>query len=362
MTAKRKILIAPLDWGLGHATRCVPIIRELIQQGEGVILAADNDTEALLKNEFPGLKCIALRGYRISYSRRLPMSLSMILQSPKILLSIRREHRDLKKIIADEKIEAVISDNRYGLWNKKIHSVFITHQVMIKCPAWLRFLEPLLYRINKFLISKYDECWIPDDERKLSGDLAHHYPLPLNAKLIGTLSRWKGEKISPAEKKYEVLGILSGPEPHRSSFEKMLREQAEKSKRNCLIVSGKPNTQNEIITNENLSIISHLDSKQLLNAIMASEIVVCRSGYSSIMDFDAIGKNAILIPTPGQTEQIYLAGYLKQAKKHFSVDQKNFQLQNSIEEIKKLSAENLPAENDLLPKIIEEWRKKITVY
>ena len=361
MTSKQKILIAPLDWGLGHATRCIPVIRELLRQNEEVIFAADRQTAALLKNEFPELKLISLNGYRISYSKWLPMSVTMLLQSPKILLSILREHRELKKIISEEKIDAVISDNRYGLWNKKIHSVFITHQVMIKCPAWLRFLEPVLYRINKFFILKYDECWVPDDDQKLSGDLAHRYQLPSNAKLIGTLSRWKGEKVISTEKKYDVLGIVSGPEPHRSSFEKLLIQQSGKSKQKFLIVSGKPNEQNETVINENLSIVSHLNSKKLLEAITNAATVICRSGYSGIMDLEAIGKRAILVPTPGQTEQIYLAEYLQQKKKHISISQKKFQSQNLPDRINKITSGNFRKENNSLPQIIEAWRKKITV-
>jgi uncharacterized protein (TIGR00661 family) len=341
-----KVLVAPLDWGLGHATRCIPIIKKLIRQGDEVLIASDGRIEKLLKKEFPDLTFVFLHGYRIRYSSFLPMTLSILFQIPKIGWRIFREHKDLEKIIQRYHIDVVISDNRYGLWNKKIYSVFITHQVMIKCPPLLRFLEPLFYRVNKFFISKYKECRIPDDEKKLSGDLSHLYELPSNAKFIGPLSRWKGEKKNSSEKKYDVIGIVSGPEPHRATFEKLLVEQIEKSGLQGLIISGKPEEHIEKKMSEKLLLISHLESKKMLEAIMASKFVICRAGYSGIMDLAAIGKNAILIPTPGQTEQLYLADYLKERKIFFSIGQKDFQLKEAMIESQHYSVKNLPSEKN----------------
>jgi len=343
-----KILVAPLDWGLGHATRCIPVIKGLIRQGHDVLIAADGKVEKLLKKEFPELTFVFLRGYRVRYSSFLPMTFSMILQIPKITRRIFMEHGELKKIIRKYHIDMIVSDNRYGLWNKEIHSVFITHQVMIKFPSVLRFLEPVLYRINKFFISKFDECHIPDDERKLSGDLAHHYPLPANAKFIGALSRWKDEKGEPAEKKYDVIGIVSGPEPHRASFEKLLTRQFLESNLDALIVSGKPGEKGEKRISGRLLTVPHLESGKLLTAVTSSTFVICRAGYSSIMDFAAIGKDAIFVPTPGQTEQIYLAEYLREKKSFYSVEQKRFQLKEALSESKKYSVKNLAGEKNIL--------------
>jgi UDP:flavonoid glycosyltransferase YjiC (YdhE family) len=339
-----KVLVAPLDWGLGHATRCIPVIKKLVRDGNEVLIASDGKTEKLLKKEFPELTFVFLKGYHVTYSSFFPLAVSMLLQLPKIGWRIFREHRELEKFIGHYRIDMVISDNRYGLWNKKIRSVFITHQVMIKCTPALHFLEPVLYRINKFFISKYDECRIPDDEKKLAGDLSHHYPLPSNAVLIGTLSRWQGEKKSVSEKKYDVIGIASGPEPHRAVFEDLLIEQMKKSGLKGLVISGKPEEQNERKIGDKLSVVSHLEGKKLLEAVASSRFVVCRSGYSSIMDLAAIGKNAILVPTPGQTEQGYLAEQLKKRKIFFSMEQKNFQLKEAMAESESYSVKNLPSE------------------
>ncbi len=359
-TGKKRILVAPLDWGLGHATRCIPVIRELILLGDEVLIACDGTVKQLLKKEFPELTYIPLQGYNIHYSTVLPLSFSMALQVPKILRRIFIEHLQLKKIIHEHRISAVISDNRYGLWNKKIQSVFITHQVMIKCPPLLRFLEHFMYHISKIFIGKYQECWIPDDERKLSGDLSHRFPIPLNAKFIGTLSRWKGEKKYTGEKKYDVIGIVSGPESHRTSFEKILVEQFRNSNLHALVVLGKPGEKTDIQITDRLRLVSHLESKKLLEAILASGLVICRAGYSGIMDLAAIGKEAILVPTPGQTEQVYLAKYLKEKKMFFSIEEKKFRLGDMENELKEYSISIFQEIPDSLTKTISAWRKKIS--
>ncbi len=357
-----KILVAPLDWGLGHATRCIPVILELSRQGDEVIIAASGNIEQLLKLEFPLLKFVSLDGYHMKYSTFLPMPVSMLLQLPKMIKNILIEHRQLKNIIHEYKIDAVISDNRYGLWNKKIHSVFMTHQIMIKCPPGLRFLEPFLYRINKFFINKYDECWIPDDEKKLCGDLAHGYPLPSNARFIGPLSRWKDLKNGVVVKKYDVICMLSGPEPSRSSLEEILIGELTNSPLNALILLGKPGVHFEKKLNDNLRLVSHLESKKMLDAISSSELVICRPGYSSIMDLISINKNAILIPTPGQTEQIYLADYLRKKNVFFSMREKIFNLEKAVDEAKKYSLVNLEKTNQDLASFLANWRKKLSAY
>ncbi len=339
-----RVLVAPLDWGLGHATRCIPVIKKLVRDGNEVWIASDGKAEKLLKKEFPDLTFVFLKGYHIRYSTFLPMTLSIAMQIPKLCWRIFREHKQLEKFIERYHIDLVISDNRYGLWNKKIRSVFITHQVMIKCPRGLKFMEPLLYRVSKFFISKYDECRIPDDEKKLAGDLSHQYPLPVNAVFVGGLSRWKGERKISSEKKYDVIGIVSGPEPHRASFENLLIEQFKKSGLRTLVIAGQPGEQEEKKIGDKLVIVSHLESRKLLEAVASSNYVICRAGYSSIMDLAAIGKNAILIPTPGQTEQVYLAEQLKKRKIFFSMEQKKFQLKEALMESGKYSVKNLPSE------------------
>lgn len=322
---RKKILVAPLDWGLGHATRCIPIIRELQLAGHEVLIAAEGDGEHILRENFPELQFIYLKGYGLSYSRNLPAWLKTIQQLPKIMSAMKSEHAALEKIIDEHQIDIVISDNRFGLWNKKIRSVYITHQLMIKCPKGLKIFEPLLHTWHKNIIRKFDHCWIPDNpgSENLSGDLSHKYPLPPNAEFIGPISRFSNRKESTIEN--DLCIILSGPEPSRTEFEKKIFKLLENYTGKCIVILGRPG-QNHPTSNGYLKVYSHLKSDDIENAMLSSRFVICRSGYSSIMDLIALKKNALLIPTPGQTEQEYLAEYLS-AKKNFQCQsQSDFRL------------------------------------
>jgi uncharacterized protein (TIGR00661 family) len=305
------ILISPLDWGLGHASRCIPVIRELIKAGHIVTVAGYGCSLILLQKEFPNLKSIELPGFSPSYSKTGNMTFHLFLLLPRFLISIFSEHRLLKTLINKYHFDIFISDNRYGLWNKRISSILITHQVMIKTPGWLRFAEYPLYRISRFLISRFDECWIPDyaESPGLSGDLSHKYPLPKNARFIGPLSRF-----SPAETfrgknsgDTEITAIISGPEPQRSIFEGLVTRQLNELNLSATILSGKPESEDKLATTGKLKILPHTSTDEIISISNTSSLVICRSGYSSIMDLHALGTKALFVPTPGQTEQIYLA-------------------------------------------------------
>ncbi|MBI4930512.1 MAG: glycosyltransferase [Bacteroidetes bacterium] len=327
-----KILIAPLDWGLGHATRCIPIIRYLLEKKCEVIIGSDGRPIQLLQKEFPSCEFVVMSGYNISYPKNSSMVLKMASQIPKILSGIKREHKLLKKIIKEKKIDAVISDNRFGLWSKEIPCVIMTHQLMVKSP----FGENLIHKLNKKYISKYSECWIPDvaEKNNLSGDLAHKFPLPKNAKYIGVLSRFQIPHSSTlhVENKYKFLVVLSGPEPQRTLFEKKITEQASSIKKRVLIVQGITEKAERRKISQNAEIVSHLTSLELQKEILSSEIILCRPGYSSVMDLAVLGKKAIFVPTPGQTEQEYLAKYFSEKKIAYSISQKEFDVQIALKE------------------------------
>ena len=306
LNIKKKILIAPLNWGLGHATRCIPIIEQLLAEGNELVIAADGGPLVLLKAKFPHCTFVEWKGVNVHYSAN--MIFSMMIQVPKILYSIFKEHQQLKKIIEEHDIKMVISDNRFGLWNKKVHSVFITHQVNIISP----FAEKLLFKINKWFIEKYDECWVPDYEgaNNLSGDLSHpkneYYKknFPKNLKYIGPQSRFK-KGNSNVEQKYEIVGIVSGPEPQRTLFFEKLKSDFDKIDGKTLLISGKPD-QHFSSSDKNHAIVNHLDDEEFVNALYSAKKIICRSGYSTIMDLHVLGLKAEMIATKGQTEQEYL--------------------------------------------------------
>ena len=306
-----KILICPLNWGLGHAARCVPIIRRLTDEGNEITMVADGFPLEFLRHEFPELAFIEYASYPIRYSEGKSQIGAMIRRFPKIILKIISEHRWLKKRLKTEHFDKIISDNRFGLWNKNAHSVYITHQLMIKTPKGLKFLEPIVWRFHRFFILKYDECWIPDyeGEKNLSGDLAHKYPLPKNAKFIGSLSRFSLLKNIAPNTEFQIVAVLSGVEPQRSIFEKELIKCFENCIKKTLIVQGKPQAEKQIRTIQNLTIVSHLETSELASVLLGAEQIISRSGYSTIMDLDTLNclHKAEFIPTPGQTEQEYLA-------------------------------------------------------
>ncbi len=323
MQQKKRILICPLDWGLGHATRCIPIIQLLLKKNITVLLAGSGRSLELLKKEFPELEVITLPGYDIRYSRRF-MAIKMAFSIPKILKGIRKEHQALKKIIDTYKIDLVISDNRYGLWSDQVKTVFITHQLYIKTIAGTH----LLRRLNLNYIKRFTECWVPDEAgtANLSGDLSHAHPLPGNAFFIGSLSRFNAGITSgvvsvPLKKKYNLMVIISGPEPQRSIFEELILKQLQALPLIALVVKGMTELEQNLETKNNLDVVSYLNTSEMKQAILSADLIIARSGYSTIMDLAALGKKAVFIPTPGQTEQEYLAYICMQKKIAYSQPQ-----------------------------------------
>jgi len=310
--SKKRVLVCPLDWGLGHASRMIPVIKRLLEHKNDVIIAADKLPLNLLKEEFPFLEFIRLSSYNIRYSQGKSQVFSILFQVPKLLREIIREHKKVREIIRYKNIDFVISDNRFGCWTKKTKSVYVTHQLMVKMPKGLKVLEYPGFLIHRWFINKYDECWIPDfeGENNLSGDLSHRFKLSQNTSFIGPLSRFEGFVADLDKEKHVVVSILSGPEPQRTIFEENISDQLKGKDFSVLIVRGRPG-DNEKDSLDNISFVNHLSTNELGNAIANADLVICRSGYSSIMDLVALNKKAILIPTPGQTEQEYLAEHLK---------------------------------------------------
>ena len=329
-----RILIAPLHWGLGHATRCIPIIEALLQLGATVVLASDGAALALLRAEFPACEAIELPSYRISYGSS-NMVWNMAWQLPRILWAMRLERLKLANIIDTYKINALISDNRYGFFSKKIPCVFITHQLHLRIPVW--GLQKMVRGLNYRLINRYADCWLPDEngenEDNLSGDLAHPSAPLHNVQYIGALSRLRLPMKATTDKAAVLAGyglpdsgfvllLLSGPEPQRTHFEELLLKQIQEmgTKENLffLLVRGKINEAiatekasakiDTANTNNHIYVFDYLGAGALSDLLPLAEVVVARSGYSTLMDFAALGLQHILfVPTSGQTEQEYLA-------------------------------------------------------
>jgi len=351
----KRVLIAPLDWGLGHATRCIPIIYDLIGRGFEVIIAADGPIKILLKKEFSHVVFTELGGYNISYSRRGPwLPVKLFLQLPKLLWSIYSEKKWLAKFIRENNIDLVISDNRLGLFHKTTACIYITHQLKIKTGN--RFTEWLAQKIHYFFINKYSTCWVPDNEsgNDLAGELSHPKKLPaVPVKYIGPLSRFEKNIV---EKKYDLLVLLSGPEPQRTILENLMLVELKNFKGTALLVRGLPgNIKNDSLKMENsITVADHLSSHELNDAILQAGLVISRSGYTTIMDLVKLQQKAIFIPTPSQPEQEYLAAYLMQRKIFLSSPQYNFSLDKALREAAAFPFTPLSIEQEKYKKIITE--------
>jgi hypothetical protein len=348
---KPRILLAPLDWGLGHATRCIPVIKELLRLKCEVIIAASGDQKALLIEEFPLLPFADLPGYGIKYGKNRALTfLKIITLIPKILIRIKQERGWLKRFMQKEPLDAVISDCRFGLYNKELYSVFMTHQLRIRT-SFGAAADRCLQRIQYRMLRHFDLCWAPDTpapSTSLAGALSHPKHLPsIPVRYIGPLSRFeKGSSTMPdgsAPPVCDLLILLSGPEPQRSIFENAILEQLIAYKGTTILIrglpgrstggtpaTGRPGASDLSATHPHLTIHSHLPAAAL-NAIVAkAALILARPGYSSVMDLMKLGKKCIFVPTPGQTEQEYLGPYLAGQHLALCVAQKGFSLSGAI--------------------------------
>jgi uncharacterized protein (TIGR00661 family) len=359
---QKRILVAPLNWGLGHATRCIPLIKELVANGCVVLIAASGPVKALLEAEFPHLQFLHINNYNIRYSRKkIWLPLKLLWQIPGILHTIYTENRWLRDIIRAYKPDGVISDNRFGLHNKIIPCVYITHQLTIKAPG--RLGEWLAQKIHYHYINKFSQCWVPDAEGvpDLAGKLSHPAVKPkIPLQYLGPLSRF--EKLPVQQKLYDLLIIISGPEPQRTVFEEILLKELTAYTGKVLLVRGLPGSglvpgQQQ----QNLQVVNHLSSGDLCLAIQQSALVLSRSGYTTIMDLVKLRQKAILVPTPGQAEQEYLATYLQQQGLFTLMPQQKFSLTDAIKQAEKLTA--IPFETDTASykKVVANWVSSLSV-
>lgn len=352
---KPTILIAPLDWGLGHATRCIPIINLLLQLDCKVVIASEGQQQFLLKKEFPQLQFVSLPGYNISYTKHKRwFSFKIILQLPKIFRAIRQENKWLSNFLQSTPVDAIISDNRYGLYHKTIPSVLMTHQLAIQAP--FKIAEKIMQFFHYRLINRFSTCWVPDVEGhiNIAGKLSHPKKMPaIPISYMGPLSRFS-EKIE-VENKYKLLIILSGPEPQRSQLEKIILRQLSEILFSVLLIRGLPGNVEEKNSIGNLTIKNHLTAKELELAFNESEIIISRSGYTTVMDILKLKKQAILIPTPGQTEQEYLSQHLKRLRWAYTTNQKNISLLHLLNKVKSFPFKTPSLDMEQYKTVIKEW-------
>jgi hypothetical protein len=340
-----RILVTPMDWGLGHASRCVPLIRELIHQGAEVFLASSGAALDLLKQYFPQLPAENLPAYYIRYPSE-NMIWNMARQMPRISHTIWVEQRAVKQLVQRYHIECIISDNRFGCFTSQTRNIFITHQLSIQTPKLWKTIpvNGIVNQFNHHFIQRFDECWVPDipGSENLSGALsAAQINIPVH--FVGWFSSLKPQN---QPNRYLCTAILSGPEPQRSRLEAILRPQLQALEKPTLLVRGKLDEASPVEKRGQLTIIPYLLGDALNAAITTSHLIIARSGYSTIMDLAILGQKALLIPTPGQTEQVYLARRLAARGHCWHQSQNEVDVAAAIhhlDEIQPLNAVHLPS-------------------
>ena len=313
-----RILVAPLNWGLGHASRCISLIERLQLDGNEVVLGGDGESLILLRKHFPDLAVLPLAPLNLRYGKGKSQVWAMIRALPKIVRSAVRDHKMLADYLRYEQIDEVISDNRFGLYSDGTRCIYMTHQLVVALPRPWRWLEPIVARLHRKIISRFDVCRIPDNacgkdgSQGLGGRLSHPKVLPKNSEYIGPLSRFAGKDYK-SDTTYSVVAILSGLEPQRTILENEIVNRYENSDETVLVVRGKIQGPPTVVKHRNITIIPWLDDKHTAAYLLGAKLIVCRSGYSSVMDMYALGvmNKVDWHPTPGQPEQEYLAEYMK---------------------------------------------------
>jgi uncharacterized protein (TIGR00661 family) len=323
----KNILVAPLNWGLGHAARCIPVIRALEEHGFTPIIASDGIALSILQKEFPHLQSIELPSYEIEYAKDgADFKWKLIKNSPKMIHAIFDEKKLVKQIVKEYDLRGIISDNRLGVYSKKVPSVFMTHQLNVLSgkTTWISS------KLHQYFIAKFMECWIPDikEQSSLTGKLGHLKNSHLTLKYLGPLSRLEKKELVP---KYELMVILSGPEPQRTMLEEKLIAELQNYNGEVIFIKGKVEPEQKTETIKNITYYNFMTSSEIENAFNESEMVLCRSGYTTVMDLAKLEKKAFFIPTPGQFEQEYLAKRFKRNGIAPYAKQDDFRIENLLE-------------------------------
>ena len=332
-----KYLVAPMNWGLGHASRCIPLVRRLIREGHEVILGGDGESLTLLRKHFPKLRYTYLAPLNLRYSAGKSQVWAMLKALPKLFLWSLKDHAMLQAVLREEPIDYVLSDNRFGLYINRPSTndhlpttIYLTHQLHIMLPCPWRWLEPLVARLHARIYTRFNKVWIPDYEdadKSLAGELSHLKISNLKSQIsnlhyIGPLSRFEDydrSQDNPIAQNYTVVAVLSGLEPHRTLLEKEIVARYLDTDEQVLIVQGLVNRPNTRFKRRNITLVPSITDTELVPVLMNAKHIIARSGYSTIMDLHALGllpsKNETpnlqieLIPTPGQPEQEYLSAY-----------------------------------------------------
>ncbi|HNQ35034.1 MAG TPA: glycosyltransferase [bacterium] len=329
-----RILVSPLSWGLGHATRDIPIIRELLEHGHRVSIAGSGRAMELLKQEFPHCDFFELEDYPPPYTATRYFLAKFIAYIPLILHAIRLEHESTRRLLAEHPCDLIISDNRFGVHAPGVPSFFISHQLRFYVPDYLRPGGYISARFNSSCHRNFRRVIVPDnppEKGSLSGLLSENRFPATQERLYyaGILS--SVDPVAAAED-IDYLISISGPEPQRSKLEELVLQQAAKLPGRKVILLGLPAETRRFQLDERTEVRNHATREEMAALMSRAKFIITRSGYTTMMELAELGKRrALLIPTPGQTEQEYLSLYYQQQGWFYSQSQYRLDLVRDIQ-------------------------------
>jgi len=306
------VFLSPLNWGLGHSTRDIPIIRELLKHGHEVTIGTSGNALALLKRECPQCNFVLFKDYPAPYSASRFFLPKFVASIPLLLRALARERKKLDQILAENRFDLIISDNRMGVYSHKIPSYFITHQLRFSLPTYLYPFEVLTIPVNSFFHIKYDGVIVPDiapNGNNLSGKLCRSNLDITNQRVYYSGILTSTEKMQVAED-LDYLAIVSGPEPQRTKLEEIILKQVQKLPGEKVVLLGSPQKESHQKLDRHTTVHSYLSTEEKVELMNRARFLITRSGYTTMMEMAEIDKKrGLFTPTPGQTEQEYLSRY-----------------------------------------------------
>ncbi|MFA6364447.1 glycosyltransferase [Methanoregula sp.] len=328
------VLVSPLNWGLGHATRDIPVIRTLLAHGHEVTIAACGNALSVLRKEFPDCHWIEYPDYPIPFGSGHLFIPKFCATLPFLFRATVREHATLEAILAKDRYDLVISDNRLGVYSSRVPSIFISHQLHYHLPLLYWPVECLGILVNQNLHERYDRIIVPDNPPgplSLAGKLSRPQTDVARERVFfsGILS---GTRQIACTQDLDYLVVISGPEPQRTFLEKTILANLKNLDGSGVVLLGSPQKPRAATRIGDWTCVSYVSTEEKVELMNRAQCVICRSGYTTMMELAELGKDrALLIPTPGQTEQEYLSWYYEQNGWYHSQDQNHLDLKDDLE-------------------------------
>lgn len=323
-----KILFAVHDWGLGHATRDLPLIRGLAASGHRVWVLSTGRALQLLQGEL-GEACeyVRLQDIPKPLGRRpfwfyVRMSLSL----PVVFWTFHRERRLVDALVAEHGFDRIVSDSRYGVCSPSVPSFYLVHSLRQIIPGRPKRLEKMVEAAQKLMWRRAVKLLIPDEEEDgLAGDLCHDLACSWEGRLeyIGVLASVRRRDV-PQDVDHFIS--VSGAEPQRTMFERLVLSQASSLPGRVIVALGRPEAGAAVSDGGRVQVHAFMARAEQEEMMNRARLVISRSGYTTLMELAELRRRALLVPTVGQSEQEYLAERLERLGRMHAVKQGDLDL------------------------------------